>query len=56
MCKMNKIIFCDICGFLLNKEYDHTDCETEDPQECHDTEWEHFNEIDQKANEGGGEN
>lgn len=48
---MNKRIFCKICGFEYTEEYDHEACITDDSQECHDNEWEHFNEIDQKANE-----
>lgn len=41
---------CTICGYKIDNEYDHEACNTLDAMECHDTEYEHFAELDYKMN------
>lgn len=41
---------CDICGFPKSEEYNHQDCETACENYCHDSIFQHFAEIDDRAN------
>jgi len=46
---MKKLLDCTYCGFELSHEYDHEQCNTSDAKGCHENEFVHFNEIDNKV-------
>jgi hypothetical protein len=42
--------FCLVCGFELeNENNDHIPCDTEDVRGCHDNEYLHFEELEDKS-------
>ena len=44
-------INCEICGSPNDDRYDHDTCNTKDAKSCHETEFQHFHAIDDRANE-----